>query len=112
MNKIILIIISCFLVILTKSQDIKNLKRDYALLTGNVIADSVIIKKFYNEALRSGKAYEWLDTLTNKTGGRLSGSPEAAQAVDWAERVFKSVTVNVIKQECMVPHWIRGVKET
>src|SRR6185436_2644536 len=73
--------------------------------------DSTIIKKFFDHALTSGKAYEWLDTLSNKIGGRLSGSKEAAQAVDWAERLFRSLNVTVIKQECMVPHWVRGEKE-
>lgn len=74
--------------------------------------DSIIIKKFYNEALQSGKAYQWLDELANGIGGRLSGSKEAAQAVEWGVKVFSSIHVDVVKQECMVPHWERAEKET
>lgn len=73
--------------------------------------DSVIIKKFFNEALLSGKAYDWLNYLSNNIGGRLSGSKQAAQAVEWGAKVFSSLNVTVIKQECMVPHWVRGEKE-
>lgn len=74
-------------------------------------SDSVTIRKIFDEALENGKAYEWLDYLSNNIGGRLSGSPQAAQAVKWSETVFKSMGVTVIKQQCMVPHWVRGPKE-
>lgn len=73
--------------------------------------DSIVIRKIYTEALTSGKAYDWLDYLSNKIGARLSGSPQAANAVEWGADLFSSLKVNVIKQECMVPHWVRGEKE-
>ncbi|MEP7170285.1 MAG: hypothetical protein ABI855_13020, partial [Bacteroidota bacterium] len=117
-KKIILSILPAFLMLFAEAQN-KNSEgkpeHNLVLLADSSLriheSDSVIIKKFYNEALSSGKAYQWLDTLSNKIGGRLSGSKEAAQAVDWGERVFRSINVNVIKQECMVPHWVRGEKE-
>ncbi len=104
-KKIIFSILPLLLASLSKAQ---NKEEDLVLLKAD--NDSSIIKGFYNKALTTGKAYEWLDTLTNKIGGRLSGSKEAAQAVEWGERVFRSLNVNVIKQECMVPHWSRGAK--
>ena len=74
--------------------------------------DSLIIRNFYNEALTNGKAYDWLDFLSNKIGGRLSGSQEAARAVKWSEMMLNSLKVDrVYKQLCMVPHWVRGAKE-
>jgi carboxypeptidase Q len=74
--------------------------------------DSLIIRKFYNEALTNGKAYGWLDVLTSQIGGRLSGSPQAANAVKWGEMILNSLKLDrVSKQKCMVPHWVRGAKE-
>jgi hypothetical protein len=112
-KKIILSIFLAFLFSFTNAQN-QNDADTEPLLTGSPLGtrdDSTIIRKFYNEALASGKAYGWLDTLSNKIGGRLSGSKEAAQAVEWGERLFRSLNVNVVKQECMVPHWVRGEKE-
>jgi len=74
--------------------------------------DSIIIRKFYNEALTNGKAYDWLNFLSNSIGARLSGSKEAAHAVKWSETMLNSLKVDrVYKQQCMVPHWVRGAKE-
>ncbi len=74
--------------------------------------DSAMIKKIFNEALSNGKSYSNLDYLVNKIGGRLSGSPQAQQAVDWAFKAMKEAGADtVFLQECMVPHWTRGEKE-
>ncbi len=74
--------------------------------------DSAMIKKIFNEALTNGKSYSNLDYLCNKIGGRLSGSPQAQQAVDWAFKAMKEAGADtVFLQECMVPHWVRGEKE-
>lgn len=75
-------------------------------------SDSVIIRRIYSIALSEGKAYGWLDTLCHSIGGRLSGSPEAAKAVKWAEKtMINAGAENVFLQEVMVPHWVRGEKE-
>jgi carboxypeptidase Q len=74
--------------------------------------DSTIIRKFFNEALSDSKAYNWLDELVNGIGGRLSGSPEAAKAVEWAKKkMMEAGADTVILQPVMVPHWVRGAKE-
>lgn len=74
--------------------------------------DSVIFRKIYSEALMNGKSYSNLDYLCNKIGGRLSGSPEAQKAVDWAFKTMKEAGADTVYlQECMVPHWVRGTKE-
>jgi carboxypeptidase Q len=74
--------------------------------------DSVIIRKLYTEALKNGKSYSNLDYLCNKIGGRLSGSAQAQQAVDWAFKAMKEAGADTVYlQECMVPHWLRGAKE-
>ena len=85
------------------------------LLSGNAIiaqSDSAMIKTIYNEALSNGKSYTNLDYLSNKIGGRLSGSPQAQQAVEWAYKAMKEAGADTVYlQQCMVPHWIRGAKE-
>jgi len=83
-----------------------------SIATGIAQTDSAMIKKIYNEALSNGKSYSNLDYLTNKIGGRLSGSPQAQQAVEWAFKAMKEAGADTVYlQECMVPHWVRGEKE-
>jgi carboxypeptidase Q len=78
----------------------------------NAQTDSAIFKKIFNEALNNGKSYSNLDYLCNRIGGRLSGSPEAQKAVEWAFKAMKEAGADtVFLQECMVPHWVRGEKE-
>ncbi len=75
-------------------------------------ADSVTIRKIYNEALSNGKSYEWLRHLTKQIGPRLSGSAGAQKAVDWTKQVMEQQGFDrVFLQEVMVPHWVRGAKE-
>src|SRR4051812_44735055 len=74
--------------------------------------DSATFKKIYSEALANGKSYSNLDYLVNRIGGRLSGSPQAQQAVEWAFKAMKEAGADTVYlQECMVPHWVRGEKE-
>lgn len=74
--------------------------------------DSATFKKIYNEALSNGKSYSNLEYLTNRIGGRLSGSPEAQKAVEWTFKAMKEAGADTVyMQECMVPHWVRGEKE-
>lgn len=66
-----------------------------------------------NEILLHGKCYSYLDYLSNKIGGRLTGSPQAAAAVEYTYQLMESIGADtVFKDECMVPHWVRGAKET
>jgi carboxypeptidase Q len=75
--------------------------------------DSTNIKTLFNSVLKNGKSYEWLRDLTQNIGGRLSGSPEAAKAVVWGEKLMNQVGLDSVwLQPVMVPHWIRGEKET
>ena len=74
--------------------------------------DSTNIKSLFNSVLKDGKSYEWLRDLTQNIGGRLSGSPEAAKAVVWGEKLMNAIGLDSVwLQPVMVPHWVRGVKE-
>ncbi len=71
-----------------------------------------MLRKIYTEALKHAQCYANLDYLCNKIGGRLAGSPQAQQAVEWSFRTMKnSGADSVFMQECLVPHWVRGGKE-
>lgn len=70
--------------------------------------DSVMIRKLYDEALLRGQSYDNLRYLCKRIGHRLSGSPQAAAAVEYTYQLMKQFCDTVYLQECMVPHWVRG----
>lgn len=75
-------------------------------------ADESMIRKIFDEALEKGESYEMLRQLTKNVGARLSGSPEAAAAVEWSRQKMMEYNFDrVFLQEVMVPHWVRGKKE-
>ncbi len=64
------------------------------------------------EGLRNPQAFGFLRELTKGIGGRLSGSPQAAKAVEWGERRMRELGFeNVHLVPCKVPHWVRGKPE-
>lgn len=78
----------------------------------NSTSDSTHIRKIFNKALSAGHGYKMLDYLSNEIGGRLSGSPQAAAAVDWTKKMMEEYDFDTVYlQEVMVPHWERGEKE-
>ncbi len=75
-------------------------------------ADSVMLRKIYDEALVNGQCYQNLHYLCKNIGQRLSGSANAQKAVDWGKKLMESYGFDkVFLQPCMVPHWVRGAKE-
>ena len=75
--------------------------------------DETTIRKIYDEALANGQSYQNLEYLATKIGARLSGSPGAAKAVDWTKKVMEDYGFDSVwLQPVMVPHWVRGAKET
>jgi hypothetical protein len=74
--------------------------------------DKKVIRKIFDQALTKGDCYENLRELCKDIGGRLSGSPEAEKAVQWAKMLLETMDLDrVYLQEVMVPHWVRGEKE-
>lgn len=75
-------------------------------------ADSLMMRKIYDEALVNGQCYQNLHYLCKNIGQRLSGSANAQQAVEWGKKLMESYGFDkVFLQPCMVPHWVRGAKE-
>ena len=74
--------------------------------------DEKQIQTMYHAALTQGKAYGWLNHLSNQIGGRLSGSVQAQQAVDYTKSLLDSLGLDrVWLQRVMVPKWVRGAPE-
>jgi carboxypeptidase Q len=110
MKKLLLLISISLLVVscITKSE--KKVSKNFS--TEEKI-DSTHIKTLFNSVLKDGKSYEWLRDLTQNIGGRLSGSSEAAKAIIWGEKLMNEVGLDSVwLQPVMVPHWVRGEKET
>ncbi|MFQ5709933.1 MAG: M20/M25/M40 family metallo-hydrolase [bacterium] len=69
-------------------------------------------KKIKEAALTERNAYAMLRELTQTIGSRLSGSPQAAAAVEWGRQTMQKYGLeNVHLQEVLVPHWVRGSVE-
>jgi hypothetical protein len=75
--------------------------------------DSLTIAKFFETALTDKKGYDALRSLCKDVGHRLSGSPQCEKAVQWSVEYLKSCGADTVYlQDVMVPHWVRGEKES
>lgn len=88
----------------------------FALATGPGVRaqqdDPQMIRRIYDLALTEGKAYDWLSHLSNQIGGRLSGSVQAQQAVEYTKKELEGLGLDrVWLQPVMVPKWVRGTPE-
>jgi carboxypeptidase Q len=71
--------------------------------------DSVMIKRISDEILVNSKAYDNLRHLTKQIGGRLAGSAGMVKSENWGLQMMQeSGADKAWKQECLVPHWVRG----
>ncbi len=110
MKKILLLISISLFIVSCSTKTEKKIAKDLSL---EEKIDSTNIKTLFNSVLKNGKSYEWLRDLTQNVGGRLSGSPAAAKAVVWGEELMNQIGLDSVwLQPVMVPHWVRGEKET
>ena len=74
--------------------------------------DAATIKQIFDTALTNGNAQDWLRFLSLQIGGRLSGSVEAEQAVEYTKSELEALGLDrVYLQPVMVPKWVRGAPE-
>jgi hypothetical protein len=66
------------------------------------------MEKLRDAAMKSDYAYDELNHLTNNIGPRLSGSPQAQQAVEWVAAEMRKLGAEVTLEKASVPHWVRG----
>ncbi|OZV70150.1 M20/M25/M40 family metallo-hydrolase [Winogradskyella aurantia] len=75
-------------------------------------SDEAVIQTIYKSSLTNGNSYSWLDHLSNKIGGRLSGSLNAQKAVEYTKAELEKLGLDKVwLQPVMVPKWERGAKE-
>jgi carboxypeptidase Q len=67
-------------------------------------------ERVVDHILLHSRAYEHLSHLTDKIGPRLSGSRNAAAAVQWTTQQFRDWGIPVRNEPVMVPHWVRGAE--
>ncbi len=68
------------------------------------------MKRLHGAALSSDYAYVQLAHLCNNIGPRLSGSPQAQQAVQYVAAEMRRLGLEVQLEKVMVPHWVRGAE--
>jgi carboxypeptidase Q len=66
------------------------------------------LKRLQQAALNSDYAYRQVAHLSNNIGPRLSGSAQAAKAVEYVAAELKAIGCEVQLEKVMVPHWVRG----
>src|SRR6266480_3275414 len=66
------------------------------------------LKRLQQAALSSGYAYRQVAHLANNIGPRLSGSAQAAKAIEYVANELKAIGCEVQLEKAMVPHWVRG----
>ncbi len=74
--------------------------------------DSVMLARIHQQVLGEGACYEDLRFLCKEVGPRLSGSPEADEAILWGGKTLQALGVGEVRmQPVIVPHWERGGAE-
>src|SRR5438132_7975839 len=66
------------------------------------------LKQLQQAALTSDYAYRQVAHLSNNIGPRLTGSAQAAKAVEYVASELKAIGCEVQFEGVMVPHWVRG----
>ena len=70
------------------------------------------MRAIVTESLVNGRAFQRLTSLCTTAPHRLSGSPGAAAAVEWARQQLEGLPFDEVRLEPVtVPHWIRGEVE-
>src|SRR5213592_4690827 len=66
------------------------------------------LKRLQQAALSSDYAYKQVAHLANNIGPRLSGSAQAAKAVEYVAGELRAIGCEVQLERVMVPNWVRG----
>src|SRR5205823_12054995 len=78
--------------------------------TPNVFSPQTLkdLKRIQEAALTSNYALKQVAHLSNNIGPRLSGSAQAAKAVEYVANELKAIGCEVQLERVMAPHWVRG----
>ncbi len=74
--------------------------------------DSTMVSDIHRHILGEGQCVEDLRALCKDIGARLSGSPEADDAILWGAKTLREAGAPEVRmQTVMVPHWERSATE-
>lgn len=68
------------------------------------------MERLRDAAMKDPYALAELRHLTDNIGPRLSGSPQAQQAVDYVAAEMRALGAQVTLEKATVPHWVRGME--
>jgi len=68
------------------------------------------MQKLRDAAIKDPYALDQLRHLTYNIGPRLSGSPQAGQAVEYVAAQMRALGAEVTLEKAKVPHWVRGTE--
>ena len=98
--------IGCFLFCFSKSNaETPTPSPTPIVFSPQTLAD---LRRLQQAALNSDYAYREVAHLANNIGPRLSGSAQAAKAVEYVASELKAIGCEVQLEKVMVPHWVRG----
>jgi carboxypeptidase Q len=79
--------------------------------TGAWTTDEIAtMARLRDAALQDSYALVELRHLTDNIGPRLSGSPQAQQAVEYVAAEMRALGAEVQLEKTLVPHWVRGAE--
>jgi carboxypeptidase Q len=79
--------------------------------TGAWTTDEIAtMARLRDAALQDSYALAELRHLTDNIGPRLSGSPQAQQAVEYVAAEMRALGTEVQLEKTLVPHWVRGAE--
>ena len=81
-------------------------------IQGQNDTDARYLKDIHDKVLTDGQCYDWLYHLSENIGGRLAGSPASDLAIQYTYKILNTIADTVYLQECKVPYWERGKKES
>jgi hypothetical protein len=91
-----------------------NLDRMMSMISGGKSAwtpDQLsVMERLRDAAVKDPYAFNRLRHLTDNIGPRISGSPQAGQAVEYVAAEMRALGAEVTLEKAMVPHWVRGLE--
>jgi len=91
-----------------------NLDRMMSMISGGKSAwtpDQLsVMERLRDAAVKDPYAFNQLRHLTDNIGPRISGSPQAGQAVEYVAAEMRALGAEVTLEKAMVPHWVRGLE--
>jgi hypothetical protein len=73
-------------------------------------AEIANMSRLRDEAIADPYALNELRHLTDNIGPRISGSPQAQQAVEYVAGEMRALGADVTLEKTLVPHWVRGTE--